>query len=154
MRDATPARRSRGRQCDGNVARPAINQLWRLAGRAAAMARITPGGRVGTCPRRLPGQAVPTVSSPAGWGRRGDFHPDANVTCVPEKPAWSSSTGGAWRTPMRAAGLEPGVYASGCRIDAAAAAHIPESVIGRVLRRQEALALLVPKKPPAPSLTR
>ena len=55
---------------------------------------------------------------------------------------------------MRAAGLEPGVYASGCRIDAATAAHIPESVIARVLKRQEALALLVPKKPPAPSLTR
>ena len=55
---------------------------------------------------------------------------------------------------MRAAGLEPGVYASGCRIDAATAAYIPESVIGRVLSRQEALALLVPKKPPAPSLTR
>jgi hypothetical protein len=43
---------------------------------------------------------------------------------------------------------------SGCRIDAATAAHIPESVIGRVLSRPEAMALLVPKKPPAPSLTR
>jgi hypothetical protein len=55
---------------------------------------------------------------------------------------------------IRAAALELGVYASGCQIDAATAAHIPESVIGRVLGRQEAMALLVPKKPPAPSLTR
>jgi hypothetical protein len=53
---------------------------------------------------------------------------------------------------MRAAGLEPGVYASGCRIDRAAAAHIPESAVGRVLTRQEALRLLTPKKTAAPSL--
>ena len=53
---------------------------------------------------------------------------------------------------MRTAGLEPGIYVSGRRIDAATAAHIPESVIGRVMRRQEAMALLdLPKKPPAPS---
>jgi len=55
---------------------------------------------------------------------------------------------------MRAAGLEPGVYMSGCRIHGATAAHLPESGVGRVLTRQEALALLSPKKPPAPSLTR
>jgi hypothetical protein len=55
---------------------------------------------------------------------------------------------------MRAAGLEPGVYVSGCRIDTATAARIPEGVIDRVLSRQQALALLVSKKPPAPSLTR
>ena len=55
---------------------------------------------------------------------------------------------------MRAAGLEPGVYASGCRIDAATAASIPDSVIGRVMNLQEAMALLIPKKPPMPSLTR
>jgi hypothetical protein len=42
----------------------------------------------------------------------------------------------------------------GCKIDAATAAHLPESAVGRVLTRQEALALLSPKKPPAPSLNR
>jgi hypothetical protein len=55
---------------------------------------------------------------------------------------------------MRAAGLEPGVYVSGCRIDGATAVHIPVGAVGRVLTRQEALALLVPKKPPASSLSR
>jgi hypothetical protein len=55
---------------------------------------------------------------------------------------------------MRAAGLDPGVYVSGCRIDGATAAHLPEGAVGRVLSRREALALLVPKKPPAPSLAR
>jgi hypothetical protein len=33
----------------------------------------------------------------------------------------------------------------------APATHIPESVIGRVLRRQEALTLLVPKNLPHPA---
>jgi hypothetical protein len=53
---------------------------------------------------------------------------------------------------MRAAGLEPGVYMSGCRIHAATAAHIPESAVGRVLTRHEALGLLIAKKPATPSL--
>jgi hypothetical protein len=44
---------------------------------------------------------------------------------------------------------------SGCKIDAARAARIPESAIGRVMRRDKTVALLkLPKKPPAPSLTR
>jgi hypothetical protein len=55
---------------------------------------------------------------------------------------------------MRAAGLEPGDYVSGRRIDRVTAAHLPEGAVGRVLTRQEALALLVPKKPAAPSLAR
>ena len=55
---------------------------------------------------------------------------------------------------LRAAGLEPGAYVSGSRIDAATAARIPGSAIERVLSRQEALALLVPKRPAAPSLSR
>jgi hypothetical protein len=55
---------------------------------------------------------------------------------------------------MRAAGLEPGCYVAGYRIDRATAAHLREGVVGRVLSHQEALALLVPKKPPVPSLRR
>jgi hypothetical protein len=39
-------------------------------------------------------------------------------------------------------------------IDRATAARFPDGVVGRVLTREEAVALLVPKKPPAPSLTR
>ena len=52
---------------------------------------------------------------------------------------------------MRAAGLEPGVYVSGCRIDGVSATQLPEGAVGRVLTRQEAVALLLPKKPAAPS---
>ena len=55
---------------------------------------------------------------------------------------------------MLAAGLEPGVFVTGYRIDRATTAHLPESAVGRVLKRPEALVLLVPKKPPASSVTR
>jgi hypothetical protein len=52
---------------------------------------------------------------------------------------------------MRAAGLEPGVFVAGYRIDRATAARLPENAVGRILKRPEALVLLVPKKPPASS---
>jgi len=55
---------------------------------------------------------------------------------------------------MRAAGLEPGIFVMGYRIDRATAAHLPNGIVGRVLTRQEAMVLLVPKKPPAPSVIR
>jgi hypothetical protein len=56
---------------------------------------------------------------------------------------------------MRAAGLEPGVFVAGYyRIDRATAARLPESAVGRILERPEVLALLVPEKPPASSVTR
>jgi hypothetical protein len=55
---------------------------------------------------------------------------------------------------MCAAGLEPGVFVAGYRIDRVTAARLPESAVGRVLKRPEALVLLVPKKPPASSVAR
>jgi hypothetical protein len=57
-------------------------------------------------------------------------------------------------TRMLAAGLEPGVFVTGYRIDRVTAPRLPENVVGRVLTRQEAMVLLVPKKPPASSVTR
>ena len=53
---------------------------------------------------------------------------------------------------MRSAELEPGVYMSGCRIHEATAVHLPESAVGRVLTRHEALGLLIPKRTSAPTL--
>ena len=55
---------------------------------------------------------------------------------------------------MRAAWLEPGVFVVGYRLDRATAAAVPRQAVGRVLTRQEAAALLAPRKPPAPSVTR
>jgi hypothetical protein len=53
---------------------------------------------------------------------------------------------------MRAAGLEPGIFIAGYRIDRATAANLPGNVVGRVLTREEAMAVLIPKKPPARSV--
>jgi hypothetical protein len=53
------------------------------------------------------------------------------------------------------AGLNLGTFIEGHPIDSATMARVPLQSVGRVMSREEAMALLdLPKKPPHPNITR